>query len=287
MRHHYVPQFLLRSWAEGTKDQKVEIFRIDRPDLPSSRRAPEYTAFCDNLYSLDRDAVAGLSKHDIETRLLKNIDNEAARVIQNLNKSGFQNFSRKNAFEWARFLVSLVVRQPDLVQEIRLEATAVLRQELANNPEEYEVLISKEDPPDLTSWTERQFPGLIENAGIPLIAEIINDERHGPAILRMKWYLWDFSSTAFDLMLGDNPCVLINRAGDSQSLVALPIAPRKAFFGVGTESVFSALRRVTQRELATRLNESTVFQARTRVYARNDLPRRFIENRLRRKNSRP
>jgi hypothetical protein len=51
MRHHYVPQFLLRAWAETMPDKKVEIHRLDRPDLPSSRHSPKYTAYEENLYA--------------------------------------------------------------------------------------------------------------------------------------------------------------------------------------------------------------------------------------------
>jgi hypothetical protein len=52
MRHHYVPEFLLRSWSETTADKKVEVFRLDLNDLPSNRHVPKYTGYEHDLYAL-------------------------------------------------------------------------------------------------------------------------------------------------------------------------------------------------------------------------------------------
>lgn len=86
MRHHFVPQFLLNSWARTTVDRKIETFRLDlyRPgdvQLKSDRHTPKHVGYDEDLYALTRDNVGGMSKHAIETGFLRHVDNDAARVL--------------------------------------------------------------------------------------------------------------------------------------------------------------------------------------------------------------
>ena len=80
MRHHYVPEFLLRGWSESTPDGKVEVFRFDLESLRSDRHAPKYTGFEYDLYALTESAVAGMEKQAIEKYFLRRVDHEAALV---------------------------------------------------------------------------------------------------------------------------------------------------------------------------------------------------------------
>ena len=116
MRHHYVPQFLLRAWAETQPDKKVEIFRLDQPGLPSSRRAPKYTAYEEDLYALSMPVVAGMEQQAVEKHLLRRIDGLAAGVLRRLMTKGFAGLTLEDRCDWARFLMSLRLRQPEMVQ---------------------------------------------------------------------------------------------------------------------------------------------------------------------------
>ena len=78
MRHHFVPQFLLRAWSEGANDGMFQEFRLDLEGLSTTRRVPKATAYQDNLYALTKPEVAGMSQQAIETDLMMFIDNYAA-----------------------------------------------------------------------------------------------------------------------------------------------------------------------------------------------------------------
>jgi hypothetical protein len=97
MRHHYVPQFLLRAWAETQPDKRIEVFRLDLPGLPSSRHTPKYTAYEDNLYALTMPVVAGMKQQAVEKHLLQHIDNLAADMLRKLTTTGLAGLTLEGA----------------------------------------------------------------------------------------------------------------------------------------------------------------------------------------------
>ena len=84
MRHHYVPQFLLRAWAETTSDEQVETFQLDLPGVPSRRWSPKSTGYEENLYALTLPLVAGMEQQAVENHVLRHIDTLAAAVLHKL-----------------------------------------------------------------------------------------------------------------------------------------------------------------------------------------------------------
>lgn len=280
MRHHYVPQFLLAAWAEGAADWRLEVFRLDLPNLPTSRHAPRYTAFEDNLYALTRPVVAGMRQQAVETLVLRRVDEMAANVRRKMIAQGLASLAPDERMDWARFLMSLRVRQPAMVAYLRTEAEQGLRESLRSNPIDYEELAGRSDPPSLEVWTEDRFPGLIENFGLSFFHELVDNAEIGTLLMNMRWWLWDLSDQPHDLLLADDPCIISSAIRDPNVMLALPISPRKLFAATRGDDVAGTLRRLPRRTIAMRVNESSANQARVRIYSRDGSPRRFVENRL-------
>ena len=222
MRHHFVPQFLLRAWSEGTSDGMFQEFRLDLEGLPTMRRVPKATAYQNNLYALTKPVVAGMSQQAVETDLLRHIDNYAAPVRVKMEQHGLKSLSITERQDWVRFLMSLRVRQPNIVSKLRTEGTHNLRQSLLNDPEQYEALAEEDDAPTLEEWVEEYFPGLIENFGLSYFPKLVDNREVGTKILHLRWWLWDFSNANHELLLADNPCIF------TVDIVALPISPNVA-----------------------------------------------------------
>ncbi|MCP4242792.1 MAG: DUF4238 domain-containing protein, partial [bacterium] len=110
--------------------------------------------------------------------------------------------------------------------------------------------------------------------------ELVNNPQVGEKILRMKWWLWDFTREKNSLLLADHPCIFTKGIDDADLVIALPIGPRKAFMATRSDRVATIMRRRRPKDLLMRINESSLGQARVRVYARDPLPRQFICNRL-------
>ena len=106
MRHHHIPKFLLRAWADTSNDDLVEAFRLDLADLPSSRWAPKATGYEDNLYALTQPVVAGVEQQAVETGFLQHVDNSAANVRRKMAATGFTGLTVEGQFSWG-FSLSL------------------------------------------------------------------------------------------------------------------------------------------------------------------------------------
>jgi hypothetical protein len=285
MRHHYVPQFLLRAWADTQLDSKVEIFRLDLSHLLSSRHAPKHTGYEENLYALTMPVVAGMEQQAVEKHLLRHIDDLAARVLRKLTTAGLAGLTLHDRCDWARFLMSLRLRQPRVIQQLRTESSEHLEVSLLEGPEEYEAVAGAGDPPTLVDWTRKNYPGLIENFGMSFFHKLVDNPKIGEKILRMRWWLWDFTREQKDLLLADQPCIFTKGIDDPDLVIALPIGPRKAFMATSTDRVATIMRRQRAKDLLMRMNESSLNQAHVRIYARDASPRRFIHNRLLRSRS--
>lgn len=277
LKQHYVPQFLQKAWAGA--NGKVTTFRLDLPHISSSELAPEYTGYENDLWSLTKDEILGMKKDAVEKRVFGRIDSDASKVHQLLLNRGLTKLTTDQRSEWTRFLMSLKLREPAQVELLKLEASETLRHSLRDKPEEFQALAKDSNNPTLEDWTEAKFPGLISNFGINLIAGLVDDEKAATLFFEMKWWVWDFSRVKFDLILSDRPLILTGPLTKPETIVALPISPSKAFMGTQKEEIASLLRSQSQIVLATRLNESSLGQAVSRIIARNDEPGRFIENR--------
>ena len=278
MRNHYLPQFLQRPWVSRS-DGKLQVFRQGAHGVKSFRQSPKGNGYVEDLLSLTREQVAGMDQHAIEKVVLQAVDNDASLVRQKLETHGLSGLTPEERSAWVRLIMSLRLRQPSIVRQLREESASTLRGMLAAQPEEYDALAGGDAPPTLEEWTEARFPGLIENFGLSFFHELLGDKAVGNKLLRLRWWLWDFSGCSHHLLLADNSCIFGGGIDDPNLVVVLPISPTKAFMATRGEVTAKALREAQPRVLLRRLNDAAVRQASTYTYGRDETPRRFIENR--------
>ena len=280
MRHHYVPEFLLRAWGETTCDKKVEAFRLNLPNAPSKRWSPKATGYEHNLYALTEPSVAGVSQQDVETEFLQRVDSDAAVILEEINTSGLSSLTQRDCYVWVYFLLSLRARTPEAVHLINTVGPQHLKTSLNESPEEYDARSESFDPPTLEHWTERYFPGLIENFGIVTLDKLVLNPRVAKILMGMTWWLWNFEGQKNHLLLSDRPCIFTAQFDKPNLAIALPIGPSKAFMMTKSERVANSIRSMRHQDLLMRINESSLNQAHNRVYALDRSPHRFICNRL-------
>ncbi|MFK8013461.1 MAG: DUF4238 domain-containing protein [Marinicellaceae bacterium] len=281
MKQHYVPQFLLKSWAKNNDDNKLEVFTIDLKNIVSSRLTPEYTGYEDDLFAFDHESVRGIDKQFNETRLFKYIDNHGARVLQKIKFKGLKLLTDKDKNDWALFIMSLFNRQPKFINQLKIDGTKIIQLKLNENPEEYDEISSVNDPDKLEQFVEKEYPGLIENFGLYTLKDLINNSKIGTKILNFKWFYLEFKNTPIEIILSDNPCILINGIDDENCVLALPISPNSVFFATKSLQNKKRILKSNNRNLIKRLNQSSINQAKNRVYATTKVPSyNFIKNHL-------
>ena len=280
MRHHYVPQFLLRHWAENTPDKKVEAFRLDQSRIPSKRFTPKYVGFEHDLYILKPSLTGSYNEQAIETNLLTFIDNSAARVLRKMLISGHADLTDQDHIDWVTFLMSLRSRNPNFIEHFNSAVPKALKAELDANPEQYDALSEVSDPPTLSKHAEQNFPDLTEIFKLSLFKNLIIDSKIGNKILNMNWGLCPFEVKRSHLLLSDSPIIFTDGIDHPDLIIALPISPHMAFMATNTYRIVNIIQRSHQEQLLTRINESSLNQARKRIYALDKSPHSFISNRM-------
>ena len=277
MKHHYVPQFLLRAWTEGASDGRLVEFRTDLKGMPSKRKAPAATAFGDGLYAATGTLAPTIDRDAVETQLLQRVDDDAAKVRNRLLTAKVKSLTSAERSAWTRFLMAMRTRQPKMISRFREVGTEEIRRTLAQGPEEYAALRNDEDPGNFEDWVNANFPGMIENFGLKVFGSLVDSELIGNKMIRLNWMRWTFGDVRHELLLSDNPVVFVGGIDAPDLMVAVPLSPSAAFFAVRNGDLTERLRRADPDELVRRLNESVVGQATARVYARSERPRRFVE----------
>ncbi len=268
--HHYVPRFYLNAW---TVNHQITRFQWLNGHLEARQVGLRRNAGLNHLYSLRH---APNDPQFIEREFMGPlIDEPAAGVYHHMcnSKAPLSDFQRN---VWTRFLMSLRVRMPDIIERLRAEAEDELRRNLMTQPEEYEALRRAGDPANLFEFIERQQPGFVADFGIRMLPDLLNYQPIFKKIYEMYWWVHSFEGASVDLLTSDRPLIVVPSLDAESCVMALPLTPRLAFFA--THSLAIAKRVISKpvSQLARAINQETVRLARQYVYSQNSNQERFI-----------
>jgi Protein of unknown function (DUF4238) len=278
MRNHYVPQFLQAPWADPS-DSRLHVYHITPTGVRVRRKPPVSTGYETDLLALSVDSVVGMQRHMIEEEFLKGIDNDAAIVRTKLCGHGLPSLSQKQRCDWVRFIISLRLRQPEIIHELVAQSEEKFRTSLRDADAREFSLASTEDSTSLEEWSSTEFPGLIENFGLTFFHDLLDDEKAGNLILQLKWWVYDVSKSPNRLLLGDRPCVFFGGIEDANFGMVLPISPNKMFIATRGEARTKQIRSISPDKMVAWVNDATVTQAEKYVYGHDATSLRFLQNR--------
>lgn len=277
MDHHYLPVFLLKQWAG--QDGKVAVFR--RVDRGSRVRYfhPRGVAYEKDLLAFTRD-LGSMEKQFLETRLFGEVDTRAAPVRERLVAKDPGSLTPVERDDWAKFLISLQLRQPPIVDFARAAGSGTSIDSLTTLTEaERAILDEARVSGGLVEFLEARSPGLAENFGLALYPDLLNDPVPRHRLMNMIWRIADISRAKHRLMISDAPCLLHQNISHDRFLWALPISPTQAFFAIAAERDEDAIQRAGPNEVVRALNQQSLTQARQRVFALDGAQARFVQNR--------
>jgi hypothetical protein len=268
MKHHYVPQFFLKRWANAVG--KVNVFQIRDGGIFNRARSPEYTGFERDLYGLVANAL-GIGQDHLEKRLFGPIDNNAALVLNKLERH--EALSEDEHIAWTFFLSSLRMRQPDVLAFLRNDGIARMKADLAKRD-------AMTLPPDAVStedWFARTYPGGIETLTLTSwLPRIILHDEITAAFGELRWWIREFEADQPALLLSDLPLHWEGRLKQNGFMIQLPIGPRRVFFGARSEATEQKLDAIPPPELIRRINRTTLASSSGRVWASNEAEARAI-----------
>jgi hypothetical protein len=272
-KHHFIPVCYLQHWC-SSQDGKLYEYTIKHGHFVSKRVGPRRTGFEEHLYSFP-ELPSEAAQH-LESNFLQLVDSDAAIALKrHLTMTG-DPWPPKLREAWSRFLISLIMRHPDVMTEFRAAAKSLWLKGKDDTQRNYEKIRKPEDPDTFEEYAAT-VDSLIEvKVRLNLIIRAFDNRAIGNHLNNMKWAVADVLESPHCLLTSDRPLVL-SSLGDRNGSLFLPIGPRKLFVAANTEKTMSEFAKGNPTEVVKKANEIIVARARRYVYARDDWQRDFIK----------
>lgn len=279
VQHHYVPEFLLKQWHSGA-DKKLTQFQWMRGVLLPERFSAKAVAKAPHLYSqrmhdpmpnvmLERDFMG------------PHIDDPAAVVHKEILANGHENLTSQERYEWSRFLLSLLVRTPEMIDFMRRAGRRLMASAMDEQPDAMLHLRKNDAQGTLREWAEVNRPHLFEDVGVRTLPAVLTSPDLNNAILSSGWSTVSLTDSNVDALIADNPVVYLGDIKQGFSFM-VPISPRMAFVVASHPQDLSRVLEMRRTGLTKSVNRHLVKHARRYVYATGQQHKALIEKYLRR-----
>jgi len=191
------------------------------------------------------------------------------------------NFSPKVRDGWSRFITSLIMRNPEMVERSMLAAKAIYDQALADLRADYDKHRKPIDPPTYEEYCALNSPNPADRGGAILLQKIIDSPDIGNCINSMRWKVLKADTPKFTLLTSDRPVVITNGLAYEHSQLLLPISPFHLFVATNKVEMERYIEHIFARGQAIRqVNERVALQSRKYVYGLSDEQFNFVAARL-------
>jgi hypothetical protein len=259
--------FYLKQWT-GVDGRLCE-YSCPYKEVKARRRFPSETGFECGLYTLKShpEPVAEI----VERKLMRATDDFAARALHLLRSSNIQGLNHEMRCGWARFIISLMRRNPEAVQQ--------LGEKLLNSMIEIDPDLALPGDPDNDEQARARLAHVERQRAI-LLQTVINSERLGTRLINMRWGVIAFSDVRYPLLTSDRLFVMTNGIGHAHSHIAIPISPTQCFVAAATVDEENKLRSISAENFMFQMNDRMAAQARKFVWGLDDKQLRFVANRF-------
>ena len=279
INHHYLPVFYLKQWR-GDDGKVIRYYRPYREVVPNPI-IPEntgYEPYLNTFEGFPPDLRALIETHYMGPK----IDHPASEVLSLLLSLKLPTTdAMKRA--WARFLISLTLRNPQTLAALKADMRQQLIAQQRIKPDIEEEYRASGDQRDIVAWIGDRFPqSFLRGSGTLVLPQFI--EELSKPFHAMRWFVFDLGRSATSLLTSDRPLFGEYRFGDHRCIVALPLSPSLLFVAANTRKSFQAFVQGQPPEtIVRRINERLVTQAAAHVYGNTKAHHAMVEEYLRAK----
>ncbi|WP_082928909.1 DUF4238 domain-containing protein [Rhizobium aegyptiacum] len=266
MKHHYIPQFYLKQW-EGS-DQKLQVY-LRRGDglVIAKRMARKATGYEVDLYKLP--GATPEREHEVEHMFMALVDDEAVRVRDGMLASILPKEQQKR-FAWARFVLSLVIRNPDELKTFKSDYAKHLLMPDPAFQTRYAAMRQEGDPELFEDWIVKTDPTYAERQAVVTLTRLIENHSVLRLLRTMHWRIIDTSRASRRLMTSDRPVMMTNGMVHYKGHYALPISPTRLFLATTAVQFADEFCALPAGKIVREVNRMVIGQARKFVYALDD-----------------
>lgn len=233
-KHHFVPQFLLRRWADSRGYIKVWKRVSHTGEVTVRRWKAAQFGYVRGLYELRKvdEKLAGL----VEKEILSNrIESRAARILNSMLGGRIDKISPRDRADWSAFLTSFRFRHPIFISYLRERTASVIADAVAKAKADNDDFLRNVAPGEELAWIDSVQPGYLDNIHLVQFVHSIQSRDLNYPLLQMDWKVFDISRASYTLLLGDRPFISI-KDPEMPPCVAMPISPVHLFVGCAPHS---------------------------------------------------
>lgn len=261
-KHHYIPQFYLRPWLD-TDDKLEEYGRVPPTNhIRSRRRGTKPTGFVYNLYTLP--GTTEETKQNVERMFFGKVDADAAKVRDNMLAGAPLTLPER--YDWARFILSLVLRNPEEVQKMKESVNSIFDQPDAELQAKYLERRQPHEPATAEEAIRQQFPDAPDRSALLIGTQLIQNQNAMKTIAGMSWSVIRTDRASRRLITSDRPVVMTGGLLRLDGHICLPISPRHLFVACTLKPTMEGFLKAPKSKLVRESNAQQIGQARLHVY---------------------
>jgi hypothetical protein len=277
VRHHFTPVFYLSAWAV-----RGRVMRYYRPKdvAVASPIAPKNTGYENHLYTLQ--GMPPEQQEVLETQFFSPLDSRAAIAHKLLLAGQLKQLTNHQRVDWARFMMSMQLRSPFSLGEVKRLADHNLRANLYRDDPEYSAIRKPGEPGNIYDWTAKHQPHVLENAHKQFLPGLIDHEELGHYLVNMHWSTIDVSSSTHTLLTGDRSLIATHGWKDVRAVLLFPLSPHRLLAATNGMAQTAQVIQKSPTSLTQFTNNQIAGCAVNFVFGINNSHLRFVERRLRR-----
>jgi len=276
-KHHYIPVFYLKKWT-GPDGRLCEFSKpYDR--VKPKRIHPGGTGFVHGLYSI-ADLPPELAQV-LEKGFMKTTDTLAANALQVLLSGSLRGLTSDTRSGWSRFIVSLVLRNPEMVIRAKHAARALMAEARLTIEQDYAENRLPTDPDTYAKYAALHSPNPEGRAAAILMEKVIDSPKIGQWINNMRWRVFVIPPTGFNFLTSDRPVIMTNGISHQDAQLILPISKKHLFVATNNVQTENQIMNLAKEgTLAQQVNDRIALQAKKLVFASDDTSLKFVARRL-------
>jgi hypothetical protein len=272
--HHYIPVFYLKQWCGQNK--KLIEFAVKHGNFIAKPVGPKGTGFQTDLYAFP-ELPPDMAQH-IEDVFLKYADNTASLALE-MQLSGKDIWTNELRSGWSRFLISLIIRHPDVMVDLRAATTKSWEETGPSSQARYEETREPHQPATFDEYIAAVDPLIPIKVSLNAIIKAFDNETLGTHINGMYWSVIDLSKAHHRLLTGDRPLQYLNLNNPS-GFISLPISPTKLFLAANSAQSIINVRKLKPEKVIREINRFVVARARKFVFAHDASQVSFIKKHI-------
>ncbi|KIU31139.1 hypothetical protein SR39_18200 [Methylobacterium radiotolerans] len=273
-RHHYIPEFYLKRWQLGG-DRLLEFSRPRGSEVRYRWVSPKQTGYVNKLYFLEH--LPAELQNDYEDRFFTPVDTKAARVLERFEARDF-NLDTVARSSWARFIMSLTFRAPEMIEGLRQHLTHDLFHPSPQREAAYRRRRQSGQPETLLEALElERNDGDIEHYTLDVAMGLADSRKIGQRLINMAWGYRVLPFNAPALLTSDRPTVWAQSLDDPQFRIFFPIGPKTVFWAANSPRTARAIQNADGETLAKALNENLVRRAVRYVWGTSTRQHDFVQ----------